>query len=620
MQVEEANRGLASSAFEQRFLALLSGQKDLFEQIARGAELPEVLDSLVRLIERHSRPGARASVLLLSEDGRHLEHGAAPNLPGSYNAAVHGIEIGPAAGSCGTAAYRREQVIVADIATDPLWAHAADVAAAAGLAACWSTPIIGGDGRLLGTFAVYHSQPGAPDDDDLVVLSSFVQAAAVAIERHRDLDALVREKRRAEALHRVGQAIAARLDLHEIVQLAVDAARELSGAAFGAFFYNVVDANGEGYQLYALSGAPRAAFARFPMPRKTEIFAPTFAGAGVVRLDDVLADPRYGRNAPYHGMPEGHPAVRSYLAAPVIASDGEVAGGLFFGHPGTGRFDEEAERLVVGIAAQAAIGIENARLYDAAQREAAARARAFDERDRVARVLQESLLPSELPRIHGLDLAARYRACIEGIGGDFYDVFPLADGRWGLVIGDVCGKGAEAAALTALARHTVRTAAMLDPRPSHVLDVLNAAMLERHDDEDGRFCTAVCGLLDVAGPQPRLTLARAGHPHALLARDGELRRVGGDGRVLGFERDIEAADDTVTLSPGAAVLLYTDGLTDVGGESDVLGPEWVAETLLDARADGAQAIADRLADGGVGLQRSEAGRDDIAVLVVAMPS
>ena len=114
------------------------------------------------------------------------------------------------------------------------------------------------------------------------------------------------------------------------------------------------------------------------MPRNTAIFAPTFAGEGVVRSDDITQDPRYGRNAPHRGMPDGHLPVRSYLAAPVISRTGEVLGGLFFGHPEPGIFTERAERLVIGIAAQAAIAIDNARLYQAAQTEIGERRKAQD--------------------------------------------------------------------------------------------------------------------------------------------------------------------------------------------------------------------------------------------------
>lgn len=613
----------APRAMDGRLHALLLGHRELLALVAEGAPLRETLARLVILIEAQSDPGVRASVLLLDEDGERLRHGAAPNLPRAYNEAVDGLPIGPVAGSCGTAAFRRAPVSVSDIATDPLWAGHAELALASGAAACWSTPILGAHGALLGTFAVYHPQPAAPTPDDEALLDAFQQAAAMAIEREKDRVALGRERRRADALERVGNAIASRLDLNEIVQLATDAATDLTHASFGAFFYNVVDgAEGESYMLYTLAGVPREAFERFPMPRNTEIFAPTFDGVGTVRLHDVLADPRYGRNAPNKGMPEGHLPVRSYLAVPVIISDGSVAGGLFFGHPEPGVFDAEAEGLVEGIAAQAAVAIENARLYGAAQREIAARDRAFAERDRVARVLQESLLPSALPEIAGVALAARYRACSDDIGGDFYDVFPLADGRWGIAIGDVCGKGAEAAALTALARHTIRTAAMLDPRPAEVLRVLNGALLER-DPSGTRFCTAVFGVLETPAldAPARVTLAVGGHPPPLLlGADGAVRAIEARGTLLGVLADPPLEAVSVPLDPGSTLVLHTDGLTDVGHDSDVLDSAWVRATLREHRAAEAATIVARLADGAAALQSSAAGRDDIAVLAVAVPA
>jgi PAS domain S-box-containing protein len=172
-----------------------------------------------------------------------------------------------------------------------------------------------------------------------------------------------------DILNQVGTTIAAEIDLERAVQVVTDAATRLSGAAFGSFFYNVVDDKGESYTLYTLSGAPREAFSQFPMPRNTEVFGPTFSGTGIVRSHDITKDPRYGRNAPYHGMPKGHLPVRSYLAAPVVARSGEVLGGLFFGHPESGVFNARAERIVSAIALQAAIAIDKARLYRAAQSE-----------------------------------------------------------------------------------------------------------------------------------------------------------------------------------------------------------------------------------------------------------
>src|SRR5581483_422172 len=181
------------------------------------------------------------------------------------------------------------------------------------------------------------------------------------------------ETRVVETLYRIGSTLTAELDLDKLVQAVTDAGTEVTGAQFGAFFHNVRDERGESYLLNTLSGVPREAFERLPMPRNTAVFGPTFRGEGVVRLDDVTQDPRYGTNAPYHGLPPGHPPVRSYLAVPIRSRSGEGLGGLFFGHAGPGVFTERSARLAVGIAAQAASALDNAALY--AQAQAAVRAR-----------------------------------------------------------------------------------------------------------------------------------------------------------------------------------------------------------------------------------------------------
>ena len=188
--------------------------------------------------------------------------------------------------------------------------------------------------------------------------------------------ALADEIRKSETLARVTEAVASATDVDACVQVVIDGAREISGAAFGAFFYNVVDPDGEAYTLYRLSGAPPEAFANFPMPRKTAVFAATFDGVGVVRSDDITKDPRYGRNAPRKGMPEGHLPVRSYLAIPVTTRQGEVLGGLFFGHPEPGRFSPRDETLLVGLGAQVAATIESIKTNAAALSELSERRRA----------------------------------------------------------------------------------------------------------------------------------------------------------------------------------------------------------------------------------------------------
>lgn len=173
--------------------------------------------------------------------------------------------------------------------------------------------------------------------------------------------------KRLEVINTIIETISEELDLNKIIQKVTDATTELTGAKFGAFFYNTVDAKGESMMLYTLSGAPKEAFEKFSMPRNTAVFNPTFSGHGVVRSADITKDPRYGKNTPYHGMPEGHLPVVSYLAVPVISRGGAVIGGLFFGHPEPGKFTKEHENLVSSIAAQAAIGIDNAKLYEEAK-------------------------------------------------------------------------------------------------------------------------------------------------------------------------------------------------------------------------------------------------------------
>lgn len=205
-------------------------------------------------------------------------------------------------------------------------------------------------------------------DDDGQPIGTVIEARNISDEKARD-EALREETQSLQTLNRTGAALAAELDLERIVQLVSDAGVELTGAKFGAFFYNGLKDGGEALMLYTLSGAERSEFETFGMPRATAVFKPTFDGEGVIRSDDILIDARYGKSAPHHGMPKGHLPVRSYLAVPVTSRTGEVIGGLFFGHPEPARFSARHEQLMIGIASQAAVAIDNARLYQAAHRE-----------------------------------------------------------------------------------------------------------------------------------------------------------------------------------------------------------------------------------------------------------
>jgi PAS domain S-box-containing protein len=225
-------------------------------------------------------------------------------------------------------------------------------------------------------------------------------------------DALSRRERaahaEAQALNEVASALGMELDLQKLVQTVTDTATRLTHAQFGAFFYNVLNEEGESYMLYTLSGASRADFEKFGMmPRNTPIFGPTFEGSGPRRSDDIRKDPEYGKVPPHYGMPKGHLPVCSYLAVPVKSRSGEVLGGLFFGHSEPAIFTEAAERLATGIAAHAAIAIDNARLFQKAEQEIASR-----------RKTEETLRTSE----------ERLTLAIEGAGLGTWDV-DLTTGR-----------------------------------------------------------------------------------------------------------------------------------------------------------------------------------------------
>lgn len=223
-------------------------------------------------------------------------------------------------------------------------------------------------------------------DDNGQCIRVIGTAMDITARRQAEEDAR-RQAHSLEVLNETGAALAAELDLERVVQVVTDAGVGITGAQFGAFFYNLIDAAGESYMLYTLSGVDRSVFEAFPMPRNTAVFAPTFSGEKVVRSDDITRDERYGHNAPRKGMPAGHLPVRSYLAVPVVSRSGEVLGGLFFGHAETGVFSEAAAELVRGVAGQAAVAIDNARLYQAAQREIERRRRVED---------QQGLLINEL--------------------------------------------------------------------------------------------------------------------------------------------------------------------------------------------------------------------------------
>jgi PAS domain S-box-containing protein len=263
---------------------------------------------------------------------------------------------------------------------------------------------------------------------------------------------------------------------------------------------------------------------------------------------------------------------------------------------------DEALALLEDLGVRAALSLDNARLYA--------------ERSAIASTLQRSLLPPDLPRIPGAQLAARYMASGDGIelGGDFYDCFATGGGDWALVIGDVCGKGAEAAAITALARYTLRASVLHTRRPAQVLAGLNEALLRQ--GLDYRFCTALYASVTPAPDGCEVVVATGGHPLPLVLRaGGAVEQAGTPGTLLGIVPDPEISEQRVRLGAGDALVLYTDGVVEASPADDALAPDRLAALLGSLEGCHAGAIAAAVERTALAVQDGRL-RDDVAVVVL----
>jgi PAS domain S-box-containing protein len=362
---------------------LLSLGADVGVALTQRDSLPEMLHACAEALVRHLN-AAFARVWTLREEEQVLELRASAGLYTHLDGPHSRVRVGEY--KIGLIAEERAPHMTNDVPHDPRvsdheWAEREGMVAFAGY------PLIVAE-RLVGVMALFARQPLT--DATLQAMSSVADSIALGIERKRAEEELREQADVIETVNRVGQMIAAELDQHKLVQAVTDAATEITGAHFGSFFYNVLDEKGASYMLYTLSGVPRSAFEHFPMPRATDLFGPTFRGEETILINDVKKDPRYGKNSPYYGMPEGHLPVTSYLAVPVISRSGEVYGGLFFGHPEEGVFTERIARIVEGLAAQAAVAMDNARLFDAVERARAEAETTASEKERLYRQAQES--------------------------------------------------------------------------------------------------------------------------------------------------------------------------------------------------------------------------------------
>src|SRR3954453_6884236 len=337
----------------------------------------------------------------------------------------------------------------------------------------------------------------------------------------------------------------------------------------------------------ALPEAPRA----WPAASHAEADAPTETLRAAIRplVGDGEGDDGDRADRPPAGV----------MVVPMTAR-GQTLGAIHFVKTHARRpFDEGERQAATELASRCALALDNADQYQ--------------ERSRVAGTLQDSLLPARLPRVPGYEIAARFHAADEvEVGGDFFDVFPTANG-WAAVIGDVTGKGAAAAAITAMVRYTVRAIADSAPGPGAVMAALNNALLREHLDE--RFCTAMYAELRSSAGGTTVRVCNAGHPQALVVRaDGRVELVAARGMARGIAAAPPLGTEEIALAAGEKLVLYTDGVTEARLQAGMLGTSGLTDALATCGAEDAVRTGERVYRAAEPL--SAASNDDMAVLVL----
>jgi PAS domain S-box-containing protein len=305
--------------------------------------------------------------------------------------------------------------------------------------------------------------------------------------------------------------------------------------------------------------------------------------------------------------PEGARLIRelhltSAMTVPLFTGGVAVGAITFVWAESERHYGEDDLALAEDLARRAGMAFEQARLYE--------------ERRRVADTLQRSLMPPAFPDVPGLDVASRYRPAGDAtqVGGDFYDLFPTDDGAWGLALGDVSGKGVQAAAIMGIARYTIRTAALSDQRPSSILKTLNEALLRQTEDQ--RFCTVVYARVRMNATGARLTIACGGHPSPLVVRrDGTVENAASTGVLIGAFPDVDIEDRPLDLGPGDALVLYSDGVVEERRGDDQFGQRRLRSLLAETPGLPAREVVDLVVSAVEGFSL-DAPHDDIAVVVV----
>ena len=442
-------------------------------------------------------------------------------------------------------------------------------------------PLLLGEVAIGGFSASYP--PGTDfGPDDLSFLKAIGEQCAQAIDRARARERATRARTRFDALATASRSLARTLDHDETSRTAVQLALDILGR-------RATLCRRDRDRVVAIARGDAAGVELLANPASGQALGPGILDTvtdAMERHEPLLAD-------------DGADGMPGVVLPLTIA--GSTFGALVVEDAILDFHDEEELAFAREVARRMARAVENARLYR--------------DKDHVARTLQQSLLPPQLPEVPGVEIEALFLPALPGyeVGGDFYDVFEIAEGRWAVVVGDVCGKGVEAAALTGLARHTLRAVSEVE-RPSEALEALNRALLREH--LDGRFCTVALAFVE---PElqggARVEIASGGHPLPQhLSGEGSARRVGHHGTLLGVAEKIHLEDAEIRLGAGEALILFTDGIL---AKDEASGDESAALTsaLRQGFPASARTIRDRI-ERYVNEVFGDEQYDDVAVLVL----
>lgn len=461
--------------------------------------------------------------------------------------------------------------------------------------------------RTVGVLQTDWLQPRPLGQDEIDLIGLAAGRIALAVDRAQAYAAEQNARLRLELLARTSDVLGESLDFRAALG---DLARLIVPHLADWCAIDLVEANGSHQISVAHSDPAKVELAR-ELVRRYPSDPDDAVGASVLRTGS--AELHTGIPAAFLERAAGddqHRAIlrglgmRSVIVAPLTAR-GRTHGTLTLVTAESGRtYGDDDVAFATELARRAATAIDTARLYQ--------------DRDQVARTLQRSLLPPDLPDVPGVELAAVYHPAGGGgdVGGDFYDAFETGEGDLFLAIGDVCGKGAPAAALTGIARHTVRAAAVRERSPRVILRTLNQALLRQGTDH--RFCTVALGRLETTAAGARLTACCGGHPPPLLIRrDGTVQEAGLPGTLLGIYEHVHLSDLTVELHPGDAVVFHTDGVTEERLEGHMFGEERLLELLRSSAGMSAAGIADRIERAVLEFKPGPPA-DDVAVIVLRL--